>query len=77
MADPREIQGSNAEVAERGLNPEEAFAAATPGTAHRMAMEVEAGQEEGAGQLLRNVRRQLAKQPGGEGAVYGRDEHEG
>ncbi|MFZ5827350.1 MAG: hypothetical protein ACOY94_23875 [Bacillota bacterium] len=77
MADPREIQGSNAEVAEAGLNPEAAFAALTPATDHRMAMEVQARQEEGPGQLLANVRRQLEQQPGGVGAVYGRDEYEG
>lgn len=75
MADPKEIQGSNAEVAEGGLDPEAAFAALTPATDQRMAMEVEASQGEGAGQLLRNVRRQMEQSPGGVGAVPGRDEY--
>lgn len=76
MSDPKEIQGSNAEMAEAGLNPEAAFASMTPATDHRMAMEAEASQQAGAGQLLQNVRRQMDQSPGGKGAVYGRDEYE-
>ncbi|MFZ5814822.1 MAG: hypothetical protein ACOY93_05920 [Bacillota bacterium] len=75
MADPNAVQGSNADRAEAGLNPEAAFAAATPATGNRLALEVEARREEGAGALLQNVRRQLEQAPGGQGAVYGRDEY--
>lgn len=36
MSDPKQIQGSNADVAEGGLNPEEAFASLDPANSRRL-----------------------------------------
>lgn len=37
MTDPKQIQGSNAEVAEGGLNPEDAFASLDRANSRRLA----------------------------------------
>lgn len=76
MPDAKQVRGSNAEIAEAGLNPEDAFAELSEANAHRMAMEVESQQQQGPGQLLQNVRRQMEQSPGGKGTVAGRDEYE-
>lgn len=74
MPDAKQIRGSNAEIAEAGLNPEDAFAELSEANGQRMAMEVES-QQQGPGQLLQNVRRQMEQSPGGKGTVAGRDEY--
>lgn len=48
MQDPRNVQGSNAETAEAGLNPEAEYAELDEATARRLAMEARAHQEANA-----------------------------
>lgn len=45
MTDPRKVQGSDAERAEAGLDPEASFAAVDEQTATRLRLEAEAIQE--------------------------------
>lgn len=77
MADLKDLQGSKAQRAEGGLDVEAAFTALNPATDHRLGMEVKASQGKGAGELLQNVRQQMAQSPGGVGAAYGRDDFGG
>lgn len=75
MSDRTQIQGSNAEVAEGGLNPEASFANLDAATQNRMTRSAQSGQKQGGGQLLQNVRQQMARAPESKGAVPGRDEY--
>ncbi len=69
MTDPRNVQGSNKDVAAGGLDPEAAFASLDQGTANRLEREAKA--------VAESVSEQNRKSPGGHADVAGRDNHAG
>jgi hypothetical protein len=66
----QKTQGSNAERAEGGLNPEASFTELDETTAARMT-------SPGGGDVASDVKRQMKQAPGGQGDVAGRSDQGG